>query len=141
MRFLLNDLQYAYRQLRKSPASTGISIFTLGFGIALCTMMFSAVYGIHFRNIGVPEADRLVLIYRTNPSRNIQSMRTSPHDFYDWREQQSAFEALAGFTIGSINLGDNDDPRKYNGGIVSANLFDLLRVPPVLGTTFREGDD
>ncbi|UCG88684.1 MAG: ABC transporter permease [Gemmatimonadota bacterium] len=85
---------------------------------------------------------RLTLIFRNNPAQNINRMDVPQHDFYDWREQQASFVGLAGFSTGTINVsGSRGDPERFNGAFVSANLFDVLRVPPSLGTSFREGDD
>ncbi len=139
---LLKDFKLGLRALAKKPASSAIAILAFGLGIGLCATMFSLIYGIYFRGIGVPEADRLALIYRTNPSENIDRMGVDQHDFYDWREQQRVFEAIAGFSSGTINVsGPTDEPIRYDGAFVTANVFDVLRKPPVLGTSFRPGDD
>ena len=139
---LLKDFKLGLRALTKKPASSAIAILAFGLGIGLCATMFSLIYGVYFRGIGVPEADRLALIYRTNPSENIDRMGVDQHDFYDWREQQRVFEAIAGFSSGTINVsGPTDEPVRYDGAFVSANVFDVLRKPPILGTSFRPGDD
>jgi predicted permease len=103
--------------------------------------MFSIIYGIYFRGIGVPEADRLTLIFRTNPSEDIERMWPNEHDFYDWREQQQSFSGLASFSTGTINVSGTEQPERFDGAFVSANLFEVLRVTPVLGSSFRNGDD
>ena len=139
---LLKDFKLGLRALAKKPASSAIAILAFGLGIGLCATMFSLIYGVSFRGIGVPEADRLALIYRTNPSENIDRMGVDQHDFYDWREQQRVFEAIAGFSSGTINVsGPTDEPIRYDGAFVTANVFDVLRKPPVIGTSFRPGDD
>jgi predicted permease len=138
----LKDFRLGLRALAKKPASSAIAVVAFGLGIGLCATMFSMIYGVYYRGIGVPDADRLALIFRTNPSENIERMGVDQHDFYDWREQQQAFEAIAGFSSGTINVsGVTDDPVRYDGAFVTANLFDVLRKPPILGTSFRVGDD
>ncbi|UCD24593.1 MAG: ABC transporter permease [Gemmatimonadota bacterium] len=142
MTALLKDFELGLRALLKKPGSSAISIVAFGLGIGLCATMFSIIYGVYFRGIGVPEADRLTLIFRSNPSENIERMWVHQHDFYDWREQQRSFEALAGFSTGTINVsGSSGQPERFEGAFVSANLFDVLRVAPVLGSSFRPGDD
>ena len=138
---LLNDLRFGARALLKKPGSAAIATLAFGLGIGLCTMMFSIIYGVYIRGLGVPESNRLTVIQRNNPSENIQRMGVTEHDFYDWREQQRSFEGLAGFSTGTINLSGLDGPDRYNGAFVSANVFDVLRVRPLLGSTFRDGDD
>ena len=139
---LFKDFKLGIRALAKKPASSAIAVVAFGLGIGLCATMFSMIYGVYYRGIGVPEADRLALIYRTNPSENIDRMNVDQHDFYDWHEQQHAFEALAGYSTGTINVsGTGDTPIRYDGAFVTANVFDVLRKPPILGTSFRLGDD
>ncbi|MBI4520069.1 MAG: ABC transporter permease [Gemmatimonadetes bacterium] len=138
---LWNDLRLAARTVAKHPSSAIITSVTLALGIGLCTTSFSLVYGVFFRGLGVPEADRLTLIYRRNPSQDVQSMAVTQHDFYDWREQQTSFEGLAAFRSGTANISGTEGPERYNGAWVSANAFALLRERAVLGSTFREGDD
>ncbi len=142
MSAFLKDFQLGLRALVNRPASSAIAVVAFGLGIGLCATMFSIIYGVYFRGIGVPEADRLTLIFRTNPSEDIERMGVDQHDFFDWREQQQSFVGLAGFSTGTINVsGSSGEPERFDGAFVSANLFDLLQVPPVLGSGFREGDD
>lgn len=138
---LWQDLRLGLRTLRKEPASAVITSLTLALGIGLCSIAFSLLYGVFFRGLDVPEPGRLALIYRTNPSRSIDWMSATVHDLHDWRAQQKSFEGLAHFSTGTVNLAGTEGPVRYNGGFVSANLFDLLRVMPIRGSTFRPGDD
>ena len=138
----LKDFRLGLRALTKKPASSAIAVIAFALGIGLCTTNFSMIYGVYYRGIGVPEQDRLALIYRTNPSRNIERMSVDQHDLYDWRDQQKSFDGLAGYYTGTVNVsGIGDDPIRFDGAFVTANLFDALRKPPILGTAFREGDD
>jgi putative ABC transport system permease protein len=138
---LFQDLRVGVRALFKQPGSTALSVLAFGLGIGLCTTMFSIMYGIYGRGIGVPEADRLVVLSQSNPSRDIDRMEVPLHDLYDWREEQRSFEGLGGFSMGTMNLSDGGDPERFDGAWVSANAFDLLQVQPVVGRAFQEGDD
>jgi predicted permease len=83
----------------------------------------------------------LTLIGRTNPTREVDWSWVPIHDYYDFREQQSSFKSLAYFTTGTVNLAGSEGPERFDGAFVSAGVFDALRVRPVLGGTFRPGDD
>ena len=138
---LLQDLRLSIRTLKKEPASAAIASLTLALGIGLCTISFSLVYGVFVRGLDVPEPDRLTLIYRSNPSRDMDFRRVTMHDFYDWSEQQTSFQGLGRFSTGTINVSGTEGPERYDGAFVSANIFDLLQVRPVVGGSFHEGDD
>ena len=141
MHALWNDLLLSMRTLRKEPASAFIASLTLALGIGLCSATFSLNYGVFMRGLGVPEANRLTGVARSNVERGQEFMQVTEHDFYDWREQQSTFEGLASYATGTVNLSGADRPERFNGAFVSANLFELLRIRPVVGTGFRRGDD
>jgi putative ABC transport system permease protein len=141
MRPIWHDLLLGIRSLRKEPVSAVITSFTLALGIGLCTTSFSLLYGVFFRGLDVPEPNRLTMIGRTNPTREVDWSWIPVHDYYDFKEQQSSFETLAQFTTGTVNLAGTEGPERYDGAFVSANVFDALRIRPVVGTTFRPGDD
>ncbi len=140
MAALLKDLRFGARALGKKPGSSALSIIAFALGIGLTTTMFSLVYGVFVRGLGVPEADRLLLVYENNPSENRDRISVSQHDFFDWRETQESFEGLAYFSSGTVNLSGTEGPERFSGAFVAANVFDLLRVQPIVGSTFREGD-
>lgn len=141
MRPLWQDLLLGFRTLRKEPASALIASLTLALGIGLCSTAFSLTYGVFLRGLDIPDPDRVTLVLRSNPARSEEWMGVTIHDYHDWREQQTSFSNLAGYYTGTVNLSGPEGPERFNGGFVSANLFEVLRVPAALGTTFRAGDD
>ncbi|MCZ6918452.1 MAG: ABC transporter permease [Gemmatimonadetes bacterium] len=142
MGVLLKDLRFGFRSLAKRPASALISVFVLSIGIGLSAFMFSIVYGVWLRGLDLPEADRLTLVQETNVSRDITSRRVPVHDLYDWRDQQRSFEGLFGWYRGTVNVsGTGGDPERFSGSFVTANMFDVLRVQPMFGRAFQEGED
>jgi predicted permease len=141
MRALWNDLILSLRTLRKEPMSALIASLTLALGIGLCSASFSISYGVFMRGLDVPEADRITMVARSSLEGGQEFMSVPEHDLYDWRDQQTTFEGLAAFSTGTVNLSGTDSPERFNGAFVSANIFDLLRIKPILGTGFRPGDD
>lgn len=137
----IQDLRVGVRALIRQPGSTMVSVVALALGIGLCATMFSIIYGVYLRGLGVPESERLVVISRNRPSEGITRMGVPQHDLFDWREQQRSFEGMAGYSTGTMNFSDSGDPERFDGAFVTANVFDVLRVRPILGNTFREGDD
>ena len=62
MESLLRDLRLAIRSLARNPGFTAVSVLTLALGIGATTTVFSVVYGVLFRPLPFPGADRLVQI-------------------------------------------------------------------------------
>lgn len=143
MHNFLQDFRLGVRMLVKHWGLSAIGVVTITLGIALTTMIFSFVNGALFKGLPVPEARQLLLLESTDPTRNVARRGVWIHDLADWREQQTVFDGLAAVGFVTINVSNpGDRPERYSGAEVSANLFDtVLRARPVLGRTFREGED
>ncbi|MBW3535362.1 MAG: ABC transporter permease [Gemmatimonadetes bacterium] len=142
MEALLKDLKSGARSLARQPGSALISVLILSLGIGLSTFMFSLVYGVLFRGLDVPGPDRIAVLERVDTRQPDGDGGPVPgHDFLDFRERLRSFQGLAAYYGGTLNLADAEGPERYQGAWVSANVFDVLRMSPVLGRTFVEGED
>lgn len=142
MNALFKDFLFGYRTLIKRPASAIISVLVLSIGIGLSTFMFSIVYGVWLRGLDVPEPERLTMIWETNLTQDIDQRRPPVHDLWDWRAQQRSFEGLFGWYSGTINVSsEGADPERYSGAFVTTNMFQVLRIQPVLGRSFTAEDE
>ena len=142
MNSLLGDIRYGTRVLLKRPGLSAPAIVALAVGIGLTTTMFSIVYAAVIKGLPYEQSERLVAIFRNRPTQGIQFMQVSIHDFVDWREQQNSFEALAAYYVETVNVSGTEGlPIRYYGAYASANLFDILRVHPILGRPFRPDED
>jgi predicted permease len=142
MESLWKDFKYSARMLLKAPGNTVVSIIALALGIGLTTTMFSITYGVIFRGLPFEESHRLMWLERNNLAEDIQGMGVTVHDFLDWREQQSSFEGLGGFYGGTVNVsGLEGRPERFTGAFMFAGGLDMLRVPPLMGRLFVEGED
>ena len=139
---LLRDLRFGIRMLVKRPGLSLTVIVTFALGIGLTTTVFSIVNGAMFKGLPFERADRVMLVGRTNPARNVNFQFVDGQDFADFRDQQTVFEGLAAFDVRAVNLAEGDgQPERFTGGYFDHRVFDLLRVRPILGRTFREAED
>jgi len=136
------DVKYGVRMLISSPVLSLIAIVAFALGIGLTTTVFSIVNGAMYKGLPFEDADRIVSIWRTNPERDIDRGGVSLHDFVDYRDQQTSLEAFGLWNQGAVNLvGEDGEPERYAGAMVTANMFDILRVAPVAGRGFLPGED
>ena len=138
---LWGEVRYAARMLFKHPAVSGLAVIALGLGIGLTAVMFSIVYGALLRGLPFENGDRILSVTRTDPENDQRSMSVSPHDYRDWAEAQTSFDELAGYYEGTVNVRWADEPERFDGAFVSANLFRALGVQPQIGRSFAAGED
>ena len=132
----LRDMRYAVRQLIKTPAFTIVAILTLGLGIGANSAIFSVVNAVLLRPLPYPEPEKLVRVHEIVPHYGLFAV--SPATFLDWRQQNSVFERIAAYSAGSTTLAATEGPERVPSAAVSWDLFQLLKVDPVLGRTFTE---
>ena len=73
----MSELRYALRYLRKSPGYTAAAVVTLAVAIAANSAIFSAVYGVLLRPLPIADASRLVMVWDSDPSRNLPVIELS----------------------------------------------------------------
>jgi predicted permease len=137
----LKDLRVGVRALRRMPGSAAISVVVLALGIGLCSFMFSVIYGVFFRGLDVPDPGRVFVVYTTDPEEDEFTRPVPIHDFADLRERQTSFEGLLGVSGAAVNVSDGSAAWRIQGVAITANAFDVLRVQPLLGRGFTQGED
>ncbi|HZW06199.1 MAG TPA: ABC transporter permease, partial [Phycisphaerales bacterium] len=136
------DLRFALRMLAKNPGLAVIAITAFALGIGLTTVAFSLVYGAIMRGLPFPEPERLIHLEESRPEYGVESRALSIPDFADWRAQQTAFEDLSGFTMGTANLAmAGEKPERQSAAYTTASMLDLVRVKPYIGRAFTPADD
>jgi putative ABC transport system permease protein len=136
------DLRFGFRMLVRNPGLAAIAITAFALGIGLTTVMFSIVYGALMRGLPFPEPDRLVHLEESRPEHGVESRAVAIADFVDWRAQQTAFEDLAGFAVGTANLAvAGEKPDRKSAAYTTASMFDLVGVRPRIGRGFTSADD
>jgi predicted permease len=131
------DVRYAWRALRRDPVLSVVAVLTLAFGIGLNTAMFGFTNALLFRPLPFPDADRLVRVFRTTAQN--QSGGFAAADYLALRRSQEGigrFGAYQPSTLMATQAGWSAEWVR-----VSADMFDVLGVPSLLGRSFRADDE
>ncbi len=139
---LRDDLKFAFRQLRKSPAFTLIATLTLALGIGANSAIFALVDATLLRPLPYGDPDRLVSIWETSAAT--ERSYVSPLNMLDWKARSHTFEKIAGFTPsvgGMVMAGADGHAETVSRQWVTAGIFDVLGVTPIAGRTFTTEDD
>src|SRR5256714_264845 len=141
----MNDIRFAFRKLRQSPAFTAIAVITLALGIGLNTAIFSLVNDLFLRGLPFKEPSRLIHFYGGDKSREMIDLPVSAPRYEHFRDGQTICETLAGENFFAFTLTGLGDPVQIFGGRLTSNYFDVLGVRPILGRNFlpeeQEGAD
>jgi putative ABC transport system permease protein len=140
METLIQDVRFALRQLRRSPGFAAVAVVTLALGIGGNTAIFSVLDAVVLRPLPFHNPGRLVAVKTTESGRR-DDIGVSYPAFLDWRSQNHVFEALSAFHPDDFTLTGRSEPMHLTGAVVSANLFSLLGVNPVLGRSFVDAED
>ena len=136
------DLRFGLRMIARNRGLAAIAVAAFALGIGLTTITFSIVYGVLMRGLPFPQSDRLLHLEESRLAHGINSRAVSIPDFADWRAQQTAFEDLSGFAVGTANLAvAGEKPERYSAAYTTGNMFDLVRVRPHIGRGFSGADD
>lgn len=141
-RDLGRDVRFGVRTLRNSPAFTVTSVLTAALGIGVTSAIVSVAYAVLVRPLPYPDADGLVAIYGENTVRGFKGSNISWPDFMSWRERNRAFSAIGIWTWNTKTVSDDgSEAERVSGAEVSANLFPLLGIHPILGRDFRPEEE
>jgi putative ABC transport system permease protein len=137
----MNDLRFAFRQLRKTPGFTFIAVLTLALGIGANTAIFSVIYAVLLQPLPYPQGDRLVILTETDT--NMPQISVAYPNYLDWKRDQTVFENIAVSRRESFNLSGlpGRAPEQVQGGLVTGNFFKVIGLEPQLGRVFTEEED
>jgi len=147
---LFQDLGYALRTFRRSPAFTLVAVLSLALGIGANTAIFGLINALLLRELPVQEPSRLAAV--GDPTR-VGSMSTGNvrNDLMSWplyrdiRDQSHVFtDVLASGRTGKLVVGvdsGSTQEETVRGRFVSGNYFSVLGVPAFRGRTFTAQED
>lgn len=140
---LWNDIRFAARQSRQSPAFTLTAVLTLAFGIGATTAIFSIVEGVLLRPLPFPEQDRL-LCFGDFPE-GVDAAGATPNVTAPgariYMRDMSAFSSLGAYQQTGFEFSGMGEPAQINASRLTASIFPVLGVSPLMGRGFTQQED
>ena len=134
------DLRYGWRTLRKNPGLMLVAVLTLAVGVGGTSLLFSMVQEWLIQAVSFPGPEKLAVVWKADSKKGWTS-GVSALDFQDWQEQNRVFESLSAWTPEEFSVTGGERPERIHGARVSANFFRTLKVAPVAGRDFAQGED
>jgi len=133
------DVRYALRGFRRNAVFTVAVIATLAVGIGATTAVFSVVDRILFRSLPYAHDERLVSVGLVAPIIPQEFMLGG--SYYEWRDNQKAFEAFTSETGASRCDLTERNPARLSCASVEQSFLSTLGISPVLGRNFLPEED
>ncbi|MBB5056877.1 putative permease [Granulicella aggregans] len=142
---VMQDVRFAFRQLRKSLGFTLMATLTLALGIGAATAVFSLVDAVLLRPLNFPRPERIVALdslRQTSGEGAVMPNDVSYPNFFDWRDKAKSFRSMASWQGQSFTLSSsNGQAQRIDGMAVSAEFFRVLGVGPALGREFARDEE
>jgi predicted permease len=155
MRVLLQDLGFAFRQLRKTPGFTATVLLTLALGIGANSAIFTLVNAILLHNLPVTDPKTLIRIgdkddccvnsgWQDDGAYSLFATDT----YAMFKKNLPEFEELAAMESGYAwrpitvrRAGPQTVAKSVMGTFVSGNYFRVFGLSPAAGRLFMDADD
>jgi macrolide transport system ATP-binding/permease protein len=136
---VVQDLRFALRQLRRSPAFTLTAILVLALGMGANLAIFAFVDAALIKPLAYSDPARLVGLFgaiAAGPKYCISYL-----DYLDWKRLSKSFASMDMYTGWNFMLASPGGTELASGAHVSSGFFRTLGVAPMLGRDFRPEED
>jgi predicted permease len=148
MNTMLQDVRYALRQLRKSPAFTVTVVVTLALGIGANAAVFTLFDQVLLRMLPVERPQELArFVWTGGFSGSASSFGGDMHNYFsypmykDLRDNNQVFAGMLAADRASVGVSWRNQAENKDAEIVSGNYFQLLGLKPAVGRLFTQQDD
>src|SRR5262249_54520222 len=134
---LLQDIRYALRQLRRTPAFSVVAGLTLSLGICATVAIFAFVDAALLKPLPYRDASRLMDV--TERTALFRRGNLSYLDYVDWERLNTVFSSMDVWNGSGYLFQTPDGAVPVPAVRVSDGFFRTLGVKPLLGRDFYEG--
>jgi putative ABC transport system permease protein len=141
MNNLLQDLRFGWRRLLRHPGLNLVIVLTLALCIGASAALFSLIRHVLLEPFPYLAQDRLMIVYWTMPEVGHDVPVVSVPEYLDLAAQTQVFRHIMCGTARDLNLTGGDRPERVHGAAVTASVFPMLGMKPLLGRTFLPEED
>src|SRR5262245_35811945 len=129
----MTDLRHAIRLLWKSKRITATTLLTLALCIGATTAIFSSVYSLMLKPLPYSEPEQIVELYTSASKAGLNRMGANVPFYKDYGTNATSYQKVGLWSFTYTLRGDNDSVVRVPAARSTAEIFDILRVKPILG--------
>ncbi|HTV00650.1 MAG TPA: ABC transporter permease [Luteitalea sp.] len=137
---MLGDLRFAVRSLLRHAGTTTVAVLSLALGMMATTAIYSVVHAVVLDPFPYRDVDRLMSVRVASPGQPFGRTGYSVDQFLEIAERNTIFEGVIASTISDVLWMDGTQPHRLRGNHGTANTFEVMGVPALVGRTFTPGD-
>ena len=139
---LKREIGRAIRSLARSPGFTLIVIITLALGIGATTAIFTMLDRVVLHALPYADSERLVWLDSPTPGISPDSRwGLSAAGFFYFQKNAHTLESVAALMPERMTITGKRAAERVPAALVSASIFDVLRLRPMLGRAVNQRDN
>ena len=140
METVKQDIRFSIRQLLKNRSFALTAILSLALGIGATTAVFSVVYGVLMDPYPYKDANRMVHVELMDKDGRQMGLVFNTGPELDELKQAKSVDEVFGQGGRTVTMTGNQIPVSVQMGEYTLNLFEYMKVPPLLGRQFTSSD-
>jgi putative ABC transport system permease protein len=137
---MLGDLRFAVRSLVRHAGTTTVAVLSLALGMMATTAIYSVVHAVVLDPFPYKDVDRLMSVRVASPGQPFGRTGYSVEQFLEIAERSTIFDGVVASTISDVLWMDGNQPHRLRGNHGTANTFEVMGVPALVGRTFGPAD-
>ncbi|HXE60338.1 MAG TPA: ABC transporter permease [Gemmatimonadaceae bacterium] len=141
---LPTSLRHSWRSLRRAPGFSASVILTLAIGIGSATAIFAVVDAVLLRPLPYGDPGQLVGAWFHIPSVGLGEAEQTRGTYFTFQRYATTISGIAAYQSNSADLVDpaqRTEPAHLDDAQATANLAQVLQVPPKMGRWFTPEED
>jgi len=137
---IVRECREALRRLLRRPGYALLSVAVLGVGLGVVLFLFSLINTLILEPLPVPQAERLMVMGEPSRSGNGIGFLDS-EQYLALQKGFGSADVMGAYVPIGAGVEQGDGATYWQGSRMTASMFPLLGVKPLLGRVFRPADD
>ena len=131
IQYLIQDLRFSLRMLRKSPGFTTVAVLTLALGIGANTAIFTVINTVLLNPLPYKDPQQIIGMRENDSLPNV----------IDIQRQMRSFSESGGINVSDMDYTSGPTPLRIHAGSVNSGFLSILGISPMLGRIISPEED